>query len=113
MATRAASSRDWTCDSSSKKEEGIRVENLKVIKEDMVPKLTCGLGVGSGELAADDDLVPSVPGRGRYGPCLAGGGGRGCTPGCLRPGSGSLGGVPWQRIYREEQMVKSRSEMQH
>ena len=57
MATRAASSRDWTCASSSKKEEGIRMENLKVIKEDMVPKLTCGFGVGTGELAADDDLV--------------------------------------------------------
>ena len=57
MATRAASSRDWNCASSSKKEERIRVENLKGIKEDMVPKLTCGLGVGAGELAADDDLV--------------------------------------------------------
>jgi len=57
MATQTASSRDWTCASSSKKEEGIRMENLKVIKEDMVPKLTCGLGVGAGELAADDDLV--------------------------------------------------------
>ena len=33
------------------------MENLKVIKEDMVPKLTCGFGVGTGELAADDDLV--------------------------------------------------------
>ena len=61
MATRAASSRDWTCASSSKKEEGIRVEDLKVIKEDMVPKFTCGLGVGAGELAADDDLVRSCP----------------------------------------------------
>ena len=61
MATRAASSRDWTCDSSSKKEEGIRVENLKVIKEDMVPKLTCGVGVGAGELVADDDLVCPCP----------------------------------------------------
>jgi len=61
MATRAASSRDWTCASSSKKEEGIRVEDLKVIKEDMVPKLTCGLGVGAGELAADDDLVHPCP----------------------------------------------------
>ena len=61
MATRAASSRDWTCDSSSKKEEGIRVENLKVIKEDMVPKLTCGLGVGAGELAVDDYLVRPCP----------------------------------------------------
>ena len=61
MATRAASSRDWTCASSSKKDEGIRVENLKVIKEDMVPKLTCGFGVGTGELAVDDDLVHSCP----------------------------------------------------
>ena len=61
MATRAASSRDWTCASSSEKEEGIRVEDLKVIKEDMVPKLTCGLGVGAGELAADDDLVRPCP----------------------------------------------------
>jgi len=57
MATRAASSKDWTCASSSKKEEGIRVEDLKVIKEDMVPKFTCGLGVGADELAADDYLV--------------------------------------------------------
>ena len=61
MATRAASSRDWTCASSSKKEEGIRVEDLKVIKEDMVPKLTCGLGVGAGELATDDNLVRPCP----------------------------------------------------
>jgi len=61
MATRVASSRDWTCASSSKKEERIRVENLKGIKEDMVPKLTCGLGVGAGELAADDDLVRPCP----------------------------------------------------
>ena len=61
MATRVASSRDWTCASSSKKEEGIRVEDLKVIKEDMVPKLTCGFGVGTSELAADDDLVRSCP----------------------------------------------------
>jgi hypothetical protein len=37
------------------------VEDLKVIKEDMVPKLTCGLGVGTGELAADDDLVHPCP----------------------------------------------------
>ena len=59
--TRAASSRDYTCASSSKKEKGIRVEDLKVIKEDMVPKLTCGLGVGAGELAADDDLVRPCP----------------------------------------------------
>ena len=61
VVTRAASSRDWTCASSSKKEEGIRVENLKVIKEDMVPKLTYGFGVGTGELAADDDLVRLCP----------------------------------------------------
>ena len=61
MATRVASSRDWTCASSSEKEEGIRVEDLKVIKEDMVPKFTCGLGVGAGELAADDDLVCPCP----------------------------------------------------
>ena len=61
MATRAASSRDWTCASSSEKEEGIRVEDLKVIKENMVPKFTCGLGVGAGELAADDDLVRPCP----------------------------------------------------
>jgi len=61
MATRVVSSRDWTCASSSKKEEGIRVENLKVIKEDMVPKLTCGLGVGAGELATDDNLVRPCP----------------------------------------------------
>ena len=37
------------------------MENLKVIKEDMVPKLTCGVGVGAGELAADDDLVRPCP----------------------------------------------------
>ena len=37
------------------------MENLKVIKEDMVPKLTCGLGVGAGELAADDDMVRLCP----------------------------------------------------
>ena len=37
------------------------MENLKVIKEDMVPKLSCGLGVGAGELAADDDLVRPCP----------------------------------------------------
>ena len=47
MATRVASSRDWTCASSSKK--------------DMVPKLTCGIGVGTGELAANDDLVRPCP----------------------------------------------------
>ena len=61
VATRAASSRDWTCASSSKKEEGIRKENLKVIKEDMFPKLTCSFGVGTGELAADDGLVRPCP----------------------------------------------------
>ena len=33
------------------------MEDLKVIKEDMVPKLTCGLGVGAGEMASNDDLV--------------------------------------------------------
>ena len=27
----------------------------------MIPKLTCGLGVGAGELAADDDLVRPCP----------------------------------------------------
>ena len=37
------------------------MENLKVIKEDMVPKLTCGIGVGTGELAANDDLVRPCP----------------------------------------------------
>ena len=37
------------------------MENLKVIKEDIVLKLTCGLGVGAGELAADDDLVRPCP----------------------------------------------------
>ena len=37
------------------------MENLKGIKEDMVPKLTCGLGVGAGELAADDDLLRPCP----------------------------------------------------
>ena len=27
----------------------------------MIPKLTCGLGVGAGELAVDDDLVRPCP----------------------------------------------------
>ena len=27
----------------------------------MIPELTCGLGVGAGELAADDDLVRLRP----------------------------------------------------
>ena len=27
----------------------------------MIPELTCGLGIGAGELAADDDLVRSCP----------------------------------------------------
>ena len=27
----------------------------------MIPKLTCDLGVGAGELAADDDLVHPCP----------------------------------------------------
>ena len=29
----------------------------KITKEDMVRKLTCGLGVGIGELATDDDPI--------------------------------------------------------
>ena len=37
------------------------MENLKVIKEDIVLKLTCGLGVGAGELATDDNLVRPCP----------------------------------------------------
>ena len=37
------------------------MEDLKTIRKDMVSELTRGLGVGAGELAADDDLVHSCP----------------------------------------------------
>jgi hypothetical protein len=43
-------------------EEKIRVKYLeKITKEDMAGKLTCDLGVGVGELVADDDLVRLHP----------------------------------------------------
>ena len=33
----------------------------KITKEDMAGKLTCDLGVGVGEMAADDDLIRLCP----------------------------------------------------
>ena len=61
MATRAAARRVWTCDSRSRKEK-VRVKDLeKIAEEDMAGKLTGGLGVGVGELAADDDLIRLSP----------------------------------------------------
>ena len=46
----------------SLREEEIRTKALeKITKGDMAGKLTCDLGVGVGELAADDDLIRLSP----------------------------------------------------
>ena len=60
--TRAASRRFWTSDSKSGKER-IRAEDVKkkLLKKDMAGNLTGSLGVGVGELAADNDLIHLRP----------------------------------------------------
>jgi hypothetical protein len=62
MATRAASRRFWTCDSKSRKGR-IRPEDVKkkLMEKDMAGNLTGSLGVGVGELAADNDLIRLRP----------------------------------------------------
>ena len=61
MATREASRRVWTCDSKSE-DEGIRARTRGRSQEKTWSGgLTGDLGVGIGELAADDDLIGLRP----------------------------------------------------